>query len=49
MAKLVASSPDLEANLVASLRWKDLPTAMKYQQGILDGLRGNKSRKVAMF
>lgn len=49
LSTIVSSSPDLEANLVASLRWKNLPTAMKYQQSITDSLQGNKSRKVAMF
>jgi len=49
LANLVTSSPDLEKNLIASLRWKNLPTAMKYQQGILDGLRGDKLKTVAMF
>jgi hypothetical protein len=49
LATLVASSPGLENNLVASLRWKNLPTAMKYQQGIMDGLRGDKNKNVALF
>lgn len=49
LAALVASSPDVENNLVASLRWKNLPTAMKYQQGILDALKGDTSRRVALF
>jgi hypothetical protein len=49
LAKIVAASPDLENNLIASLRWKNLPTAMKYQQGITDVLRSDKSPTVAMF
>lgn len=49
LATLVSSNPELENNLIASLRWKNLPTAMKYQQGIMDGLRGDKNQKVAMF
>lgn len=39
LSDILAQSPDLENNLVASIRWKNIPTAMKYQQGILDALR----------
>ncbi len=39
LSDILAASPDLENNLVASIRWKNIPTAMKYQQGILDALR----------
>ncbi len=49
LVSLITSSPDLEDNLTASLRWKNLPTAMKYQQGILDGLRGDVTKKIALF
>jgi len=35
--------------MIASLRWKNLPTAMKYQNGINEILSGNKSEKVALF
>lgn len=49
LAQIVASSPDLENNLIASLRWKNLPTTMKYQQGIVDALRGNKTERVGIF
>jgi hypothetical protein len=49
LSQLVASNPDLLNNLVASLRWKNLPTAMKYQVGIQDVLSGDKSDKVALF
>jgi hypothetical protein len=49
LVDLVAKNPDLEKNIIAALRWKNLPTAMKYQQGILDWLRGDKDKKVAMF
>jgi len=49
LAAIVDANPDLENNLVASLRWKNLPTAMKYQYGILDALKGDKSQRVALF
>lgn len=49
LGKIIAASPDLENNLVASIRWRNLPTAMKYQQSLNDTLRSDKSPKVAMF
>ncbi len=49
LSQLVRSSPDLLDNMVASLRWKNLPTAMKYQRGIEDIFSGNKSDTVALF
>jgi len=49
LAQIVAKSPDLENNLIASIRWNNLPTAMKYQQGMIDVLRSDKSPAVAMF
>ncbi len=49
LKEILTSSPDLENNLIASIRWRNIPTAMKYQQGILDALRGDTSSKVALF